>query len=912
MSVAGIKSAPGRDPLLGARIDGRYRIRAVHGRGGMGVVYSAVHEDLRRDVAVKVLDKSWATDRTAIERFLQEARTASGLSHGNIVDVLDLGRLPDGRPYLVMPLIIGSDLATVLAEEGPQHPKRVASLLGGVASALDLIHAKGLVHHDIKPENLMRVRREDGSETVVVLDFGIAGARFPLDGRGLELFDRGTPEFMPPEAAAGVVPDRRGDIYALATVSFELMTGRLPFESNDDAELATLKATRPPSSMTYASGMSFPLALEAVVARGLATRPAERYPTAGEFVRRLAHVAAQISDDFLSREAPQSAAGPVLQPPATRPQRRAMASRSRTLMGGVARAGASASAPPAGSNPVDAAARVDAAAEQSSLTAQTLPQMHAVSVAPSALGDSQPPVAEANAEASGARALPRAEQDERPSAHELRARAKLSKTATLGPGVGPLQPPVDPRAATEPAVTATETAPAPASTAPAAEAGLATGLEWGPAEASGTFLREDAHPDITQGVSPPPTAPALPGSAAPTLTERPRVSAPYSFTQPHGSVTAVSPKVDRPSATPTSGGGASSERPTSPGRTSSTFSGRRGTPRVSAPPISAPPPAAPAAMGAAPADAEDDPVLVVDANDTTATPFPPPPAPPDDPSMAGSDFADPPGPLARAVFDGTAQAPRGGAISPRHVELPGEEDEEEEEEDSEELDALYAMAQRDDRITDPSLDFRPRRSVLLHPAMLTVYAGALLFWLYAVLPDRDPQSEELPAASAASPLPPYAPPASAPQVASPPAAGSTSVVASAPTPPAVATAAAQADSPLAALRASAPQTPTAEPRVRRTRSEARSQSASADSVHSADSVNAPRASRRMGGAAELYDRAIAADSSYAPAFRGKGLVMERLGKSSKAADAFRTFLRLAPDSPSANKVRERLDALDAH
>jgi serine/threonine protein kinase len=165
---------PPRDPLIGAHIDGRYTVRSLIGRGGMGVVYGAVHDQLERPVAIKVLNAAWSSDPVAVERFLREARTAGSLSHGNIVDVTDLGRLPDGRPYLVMPKVEGENLAALLNAGGPQPPKRVAELLIGVASALDLIHAKGLVHRDIKPENLMYVVREDGSETVMLLDFGIA------------------------------------------------------------------------------------------------------------------------------------------------------------------------------------------------------------------------------------------------------------------------------------------------------------------------------------------------------------------------------------------------------------------------------------------------------------------------------------------------------------------------------------------------------------------------------------------------------------------------------------------------------------------------------------------------------------------------------------------------------------------
>src|SRR4051794_4148642 len=145
------------EPLIGGRLDGRYRTTGVLCRGGMGIVYEGVHEQLGRAVAIKVLGPNTATDPVVVERFLREARIASGLGHGNIVDVSDLGRLPDGRPYLVMPKVHGADFATLLEREGPQLPARVAHLLRGAASALDLVHAKGLVHRDVKPENLMHV-----------------------------------------------------------------------------------------------------------------------------------------------------------------------------------------------------------------------------------------------------------------------------------------------------------------------------------------------------------------------------------------------------------------------------------------------------------------------------------------------------------------------------------------------------------------------------------------------------------------------------------------------------------------------------------------------------------------------------------------------------------------------------------
>jgi serine/threonine protein kinase len=276
------------DALIGSRIDGRYTLQRVLGQGGMGVVYEGVHDELGRAVAIKVLNAAWATDRTAVERFLREARTASSFSHSNIVDVSDLGRLADGRPYLVMPKISGVDLATLLAENGPQPAKRVAALLAGVASALDLVHAKGFVHRDIKPENLMYVVREDGSETVMLLDFGIAAAVMssgPRLTRQGAIF--GTPHYLPPEVCTGERCDARGDVYSLAAVAFELITGQLPFGAEDIMQLMAQKVSYDAPSLAAVSGTQFPPELEQVIANGLARDPRYRNPSASSFISAL-------------------------------------------------------------------------------------------------------------------------------------------------------------------------------------------------------------------------------------------------------------------------------------------------------------------------------------------------------------------------------------------------------------------------------------------------------------------------------------------------------------------------------------------------------------------------------------------------------------------------------------------------
>jgi serine/threonine protein kinase len=287
-----------RDPLVGTRIDNRYLVNGILGRGGMGVVYDAVHEQLGRPVAIKVLGAGIAGDPIAVQRFLREARTASQLTHGNIVDVSDLGQLPDGRPYLVMPKMNGVDLCTIMDKHGPLRPSRVVELLRGAASALDLIHAKGLVHRDVKPENLMHVVREDGTETTLLLDFGIAtlissqAARLTAEGK---IF--GTPAYLPPEILNGDLPDGRGDVYALATMAFELMTGHTPYEADNPIRLLPMKLMHEPRSMSEAGPRKCHPSLESVIARGLARELDVRYATAGALISALDRAVRNVGDD---------------------------------------------------------------------------------------------------------------------------------------------------------------------------------------------------------------------------------------------------------------------------------------------------------------------------------------------------------------------------------------------------------------------------------------------------------------------------------------------------------------------------------------------------------------------------------------------------------------------------------------
>jgi eukaryotic-like serine/threonine-protein kinase len=294
---------PTRDPLLGALIDGRFRVMAPIGEGGMGKVYEALHEGLGRVVAIKVLGAAWASDEATILRFQREARTASNIGHHAIVDVSDLGRLDDGRPYLVMERLRGQSFADLLDEHGRLPPDRVAHLVNEVASALDAVHARGIVHRDIKPENLIAIRGEDGGpEQVKLLDFGLAAFALPsAENARLTRHGQmhGTPHYMAPESGDEAMPDYRADVYSLAVVAYELLTGFVPFDSKNPLQILTRKMHEDPPTIQDRSGLEFSEDVEQVMARGLARLPDDRPMSAGEFARDLAEAIRSLPDDKL-------------------------------------------------------------------------------------------------------------------------------------------------------------------------------------------------------------------------------------------------------------------------------------------------------------------------------------------------------------------------------------------------------------------------------------------------------------------------------------------------------------------------------------------------------------------------------------------------------------------------------------
>jgi YVTN family beta-propeller protein len=299
-----------------------FRIEAEIGRGGMGVVYRARHLALDREEALKVISPALSTDPHFRERFQRESRLAASLEHPNVVPVDHAGD-EEGILYLSMRLVEGSDLRRIVEAEGPLDTRRVARLVGGIASGLDAAHARGMVHRDVKPANVL-IEGADGKERVFLTDFGISriaagGATVTASGELL-----GSADYVAPEQIAGDRVDHRADVYALGCLLHFALTGQAPFpRDNDLAKLfAHANAPRPrPSELVP----GLPSELDGVVARAMAIRPEYRYDSAGE-------LAAEV--EAIIRGAEPVAPGAPSPPPPTAPEartRRLPRPRSRRL-----------------------------------------------------------------------------------------------------------------------------------------------------------------------------------------------------------------------------------------------------------------------------------------------------------------------------------------------------------------------------------------------------------------------------------------------------------------------------------------------------------------------------------------------------------------------------------------------------
>ena len=273
-------------PNPSIRVKG-FRIEALIGRGGMGQVYRAKQLNLDRKVALKVLAPELAADHRFRHRFLRESRIAAGIDHPNVIPIYEAGE-DDGVLYLAMRYVEGFDLATLLEREGRLDPTRTMAIMSQVADALDVAHARGLVHRDVKPANVLLAPAAPGSvEHCYLCDFGLIKE---MDAEtALTATDQfvGTVPYVAPEQIEGRTIDGRTDVYSLGCVIFQCLTGSVPYEGKTDVEVVFAHLRDPPPLVSSrVSGL--PAALDGILARAMAKAKEDRYPTCSALVAAVA------------------------------------------------------------------------------------------------------------------------------------------------------------------------------------------------------------------------------------------------------------------------------------------------------------------------------------------------------------------------------------------------------------------------------------------------------------------------------------------------------------------------------------------------------------------------------------------------------------------------------------------------
>jgi eukaryotic-like serine/threonine-protein kinase len=276
------------DARIGQTIDGRYRIEKRLAAGGMGIVYKAERIGLAKKVAIKFLHRSQATVADRRQRFEREARAMSRLSHPNLVSIIDFGEL-DETPYLVMELHRGETLRQTL-DRGAVEPRRAVHIARQLLAGLSSAHGKGVVHRDLKPDNVLIVG-DPGEDHVKVLDFGVAKL-LEGDGRPSELSVAagsllGTAEYMAPEQVRCEVIDPRADVYAAGILIYEMLTGHRPFEAERDLAVLRMQLEDAPVPPRERAPAISP-ALERVVLRALEKDRERRWGSADAFSKALA------------------------------------------------------------------------------------------------------------------------------------------------------------------------------------------------------------------------------------------------------------------------------------------------------------------------------------------------------------------------------------------------------------------------------------------------------------------------------------------------------------------------------------------------------------------------------------------------------------------------------------------------
>src|SRR5437762_1370817 len=285
------------DGLIGQVLAGKYRIDEKIDEGGMGCVYRATHVLMEKVIAVKVLHPALAADDKIVARFTREAKAASRISHPHAINVTDFGESEKGVVYMVMEFLRGRTLKDIIRAGGPLPLARTVEIMRQVAGALDDAHAEGVVHRDLKSDNIMLEEVAGGGDWAKVLDFGIAKIQQDVDqtdpGLTAPNLIIGTPQYMSPEQCSQASRiDARSDIYSFGVILFEMLAGHVPFTGDSPTAIMMKHMQAPPPSVLD-ERKDLPPGVGRVVARALAKRPEDRFQNAGEVADALAAAAAE-------------------------------------------------------------------------------------------------------------------------------------------------------------------------------------------------------------------------------------------------------------------------------------------------------------------------------------------------------------------------------------------------------------------------------------------------------------------------------------------------------------------------------------------------------------------------------------------------------------------------------------------